>query len=204
MTTPTQTRPDQSQRRQTRRLVILMFLRLVLGVGVVLLVYALLPMGGDQWWSAVIPLLVIGTCVFTYVFVHGLRRIISGRHPAIEAVETMVLTILVVIVVFATIAVDIEAQWPGSYSEGLTKIDGIYFSVTTIATVGYGDITPVTEGARLATVVQMLANLAVLGLAVRLLTRALSRSQASRGSDHLLAVTQPPNSIQGSGTKEDQ
>ena len=90
---------------------------------------------------------------------------------------------LVVIVIFATLAVEIEAQSPGSYSEPLTKLDGIYFSVTTLATVGYGDITPVTEYARGVGIVQMLVNLAVLGLAVRVLTSALSRSQARRAQE---------------------
>ena len=92
------------------------------------------------------------------------------------------MTVLVVIVIFATLAVEIEAQSPGSYSEPLSKLDGIYFSVTTLATVGYGDITPVTQYARGVGIVQMLVNLAVIGLAVRVLTGCLAASQARRGT----------------------
>ena len=161
-------------------LVARLVLRLTLGVGVVLGAYALIPLGQDGWWSAALPSLIIGTAVFSFVFVRGLRGIVSAEHPAIRAVEALTMTVLVVIVIFATLAVEIEAQSPGSYSEALTKLDGIYFSVTTLATVGYGDITPVSQYARGVGIAQMLANLAVLGLAVRVLTRALSRSQDRR------------------------
>lgn len=158
-------------------------LRLILGVGVVLGAYALIPLGQDGWWSAALPSLIIGTAIFSFVFIRGLRGIVSAEHPAIRAVEALTMTLLVVIVIFATLAVEIEAQSPGSYSEPLTKLDGIYFSVTTLATVGYGDITPVTQYARGVGIAQMLANLAVLGLAVRLLTSALNRSQARRAKE---------------------
>ena len=162
------------------RLIVRLVLRLVLGVALVLGVYWLIPLGADGWWSAALPSFIIGTALFAFVFIRGLKGIVSAEHPAVRAVEALTMTVLVVIVIFATLAVEIEAQSPGSYSEPLTKLDGIYFSVTTLATVGYGDITPVSEYARGVGIVQMVVNLAVLGLAVRVLTRALSRSQDRR------------------------
>jgi len=162
------------------RLIVQCIGRVLLGVVLVLTAYWLVPLGSDGWWSAALPSFIIGTALFSFVFIRGLRGIVAAEHPAIRAVEALTMTLLVVIVIFATLAVEIEAQSPGSYSEALTKLDGIYFSVTTLATVGYGDITPVSEYARGVGIVQMLVNLAVIGLAVRLLASAVSRSQARR------------------------
>jgi voltage-gated potassium channel len=51
-----------------------------------------------------------------------------------------------------------------------TKIDAVYFTVVTLGTVGFGDITPATQVARLVVTFQIAFNLLFLGGAVRLLT----------------------------------
>lgn len=38
------------------------------------------------------------------------------------------------------------------YSEELTYIDALYYSAVSLSTTGYGDITPVTQGARLVNI----------------------------------------------------
>ena len=68
---------------------------------------------------------------------------------------------------------------PNSYTEPLTRLDALYFSVTMFATVGFGDITPVTELARVITVLQMLANLIFLGVVARVLFGAALDSRPS-------------------------
>mgnify|MGYP000620812646 CR=1 FL=1 len=57
--------------------------------------------------------------------------------------------------------------------EALDKIDAFYFSTTTLATVGFGDIVPVSSTARVVVTIQMLANLALIGVALRLLSRVV-------------------------------
>lgn len=51
-----------------------------------------------------------------------------------------------VLVVFVAFIVYIDR---GGYSEPLTFIDALYYSSVSLSTTGYGDITPVTQGARL-------------------------------------------------------
>ena len=46
--------------------------------------------------------------------------------------------------------------------EGLRPIDSLYFSVTTLATVGYGDFAPKTDAGKLFTVVYMLVGVGIL------------------------------------------
>lgn len=53
---------------------------------------------------------------------------------------------------------------PAFWPEPLSFIQSIYFSVITITTLGYGDITPVTETARLLSAVEALSGLVLIGL----------------------------------------
>jgi voltage-gated potassium channel len=59
----------------------------------------------------------------------------------------------------------------------------LYFTVTVFSTVGFGDITPKTDMARIVAMVQMLADLAVIAVVVRMIlgaaTRGVARIQGS-------------------------
>nr|WP_240107344.1 potassium channel family protein [Streptomyces sp. MUM 203J] len=48
------------------------------------------------------------------------------------------------------------ARAPGEFVGLETRLDALYFTVVTLATVGYGDITPQGQTARLVTIVQIL------------------------------------------------
>jgi len=62
------------------------------------------------------------------------------------------------------------------YAEGLSVLDSLYFSVTTLTTVGYGDIAPHTAAGKIFTIVYLISGislmLAFLNLAAR---RVISR-----------------------------
>jgi hypothetical protein len=47
------------------------------------------------------------------------------------------------------------------FLEGWTWIQSFYFSVTTLSTVGYGDLHPTTDGSRLFTAFYILAGVAI-------------------------------------------
>ena len=54
---------------------------------------------------------------------------------------------LLIVAVAILVYIDREA-----YSESLTFIDALYYSAVSLSTTGYGDITPVTQGARLVNI----------------------------------------------------
>jgi voltage-gated potassium channel len=76
------------------------------------------------------------------------------------------------------------AVWKGvsaaNFTQPLTKTDALYFTVTVFSTVGFGDITPRSEPARIVLIVQMLGDLAVLGAGVRVLLEAVRRGRQRR------------------------
>jgi hypothetical protein len=64
----------------------------------------------------------------------------------------------------------------------LTRTDALYFTVTVFSTVGFGDIAPKSEVARVVLIVQMLGDLAVLGAGIRILLGAVQRGRQRPGT----------------------
>jgi voltage-gated potassium channel len=61
----------------------------------------------------------------------------------------------------------------------LTRTDSLYFTVTVFATVGFGDINPTSQAARVLVTVQMILDLLVLGLGIRVFTSAVQFGRRS-------------------------
>ena len=74
-----------------------------------------------------------------------------------------------------------------------TKLDAVYFTVTTLSTVGYGDVHAVGQAGRLAVTLQIVFNLTFLAVAVRVLVGAAQRRLAERvdTGDPLPVITRP-------------
>ena len=158
----------------------LALVRVVLAAAFVLGAYAFMPTDAGNWWWAAIPMTLLGLVLFTIVFVRQLRKVSHADYPILRAVEALIFTVLLFLVLFAAVSVQLDAHTTGSYSESLTKVDGFYFAVTTMATVGYGDITPVTTTARVIGSIQMLGNLVLLGVAVRMIGKAVEQDGGGR------------------------
>jgi voltage-gated potassium channel len=64
---------------------------------------------------------------------------------------------------------------PGEFEGLATRLDAFYFTFTTLATVGFGDVHASGQAARLVVTVQIVFNLVVLALAAQVLVTALRR-----------------------------
>ena len=86
-------------------------------------------------------------------------------------------------VLFASTYFVLERLSAGNFSEPLTRSDSLYFTVTVFSTVGFGDITPKTELARLLVTGQMVVDVIILGLAIKVIVGAVrSRRPGTPGT----------------------
>jgi len=120
----------------------------------------------------------VGAVVVIVVLAVQARNILRSPYPRLRAVEALMTSGPLFIVLFAALHYVIGHVSPSSYTQPMTRLDALYFTVTTFATVGYGDLSPVSQTARLAALVQMLCGLFLVGVIAKLL---LGITQESRG-----------------------
>ena len=150
--------------------------RSMIAGAVVVAGYYLLPL--DVLKDAPIALsLVIGLLLLVANVAFQLYRIQLAKYPGIRAMEGLATTIPLFIVLFAASYYVMRGADASSFNADLTRTDALYLTVTVFSTVGFGDIAPVSETARLVVTVQMLLDLVVLGLGVRLFLGAVKMSQ---------------------------
>ena len=106
-------------------------------------------------------------------------RVRRAVHPLGEALAVMSMLVSFVIVGFAGgyYSMSIHSdQFPAIH----TRLDSLYFTVVTLGTVGYGDITPVGQGARAVVTFQILVNLSLIATLIRVLGRVATASRDAR------------------------
>lgn len=163
-------------RRATRALVVAALARTTLTVIGVLVVYYLVPLDRGFGPRTLVELL-LGLVAFGALVTWQVRGILRSDAPVLRAVESLALTIPLFLVVFAAVYVTLGSTDPGAFTEPLTRTDAVYFVVTVFATVGFGDIAPVSEVARALTTVQMVCDLLLIGLVLRVFLTAVNQSR---------------------------
>lgn len=158
--------------------VALSLVRTLLGLLVILWALSLVPESADAslWRPAAIVL--IGIATYGYLFRRQLRKIEHARFPAVSVIEALILTAAMFLAFFAGIYVMMSAANPNAFTEELDHFNAFYFALTVLATVGFGDITPVSSAARLACMVQMSIDIVFIAIMVRTLTGAAQKSMA--------------------------
>jgi voltage-gated potassium channel len=171
--------PDPSP-RAGRRVALLSIARSVLVSAAVFLGYALLPLSRPVDLVTVLWL-AGGLLTVAALVVWDLREIARSDHPRLRAVEMLATVVPLFLLLFSSVYFLMEQADAGSFSTPLTRVDAVYLSVTIVSTVGFGDITPVTQAARIVVTAQMLANLVLVGLVARVLLGAVQEGLRRQG-----------------------
>jgi len=174
---PNQEQPPSKRRRFIAGAV----LRGLVVTTVLVVLYYLLPL--DQPWDAGTAVrLLIGLLVFAGLTVWQVKAVAGSRYPAVRAFQTLGLIVPFFLLLFASTYFLMERDAAASFTQPLTRTDALYFSVTVFTTVGFGDITAKSETARVVLIVQMLADLALLGAGARVLLGAVRRGRQRSGT----------------------
>jgi Zn-dependent protease with chaperone function len=130
--------------------------------------------------AGTVTVLLVGIALITGSLVWQIRAIRVSPYPRARAMGTLLLTVPLFLVVFATVYYVMGRAEPTSWSEPLSRLDALYFAVTTFATVGFGDIHAVSEDARAVVTIQMIGDLVLIGLITRVVVRAVQEGLARR------------------------
>ena len=181
--TPAPAPPEQpSPGTVGRRPLLLGVARTLVTTAGLLAVYFTLPL--DRAFTAgTVVALAAGVLAVGLLVAWQVRMILRAPHPALRAVEGIALSLPLFLVLFATAYVQLSGTDPGAFTEPLDRVDGLYFVVTVFATVGFGDISPVSTVARLLTTVHMVGDLLLIGLVLRLFLAAVNRRRRTADPD---------------------
>jgi hypothetical protein len=159
--------PDADRSAQLRGLTWWALLRTATTVVVAGIAYFTLPFTGLDDLPTLV-LLLCGSVVVCAVCGLQVWWVLRSPHPVVRAAEGIAATTTVYILGFASLYTVLSQVGPEGFTEVLTRMGALYFSLTVFATVGFGDIAAVTDGTRAVVSAQIVGNLIFLALVVRL------------------------------------
>ena len=156
-------------------------LRVSLAAGVELALFYALPLD-DPDVSPLGFIALTATALAAILTVQSLA-ILRSPLPALRAIEALAASIPLLLLIFASAYVMLATGDSANFTQALSRSDAIYFSTTVLSTVGFGDISAVSETARLMVTAQMIIDLLVLGAGVKVLTGAAKLGREERTSN---------------------
>lgn len=178
---------DELPTPRRRQLMTIAAIRSFASVAVLVTAYFLLPFTRLLNGRLIVEF-AAGVLLVIIVLISQTVLTLRSGYPLLRSVEAMATSIPLFLVVFSTTHYLVNDLNPGSYSEPMTRFDALYFTVSTFATVGFGDITAISVPARFATLVQMIGGLVLIGVVARVLI-GTARLRESRRSSGQLPVT---------------
>jgi voltage-gated potassium channel len=160
-------------------------------------VYYFVPVPGRMREDSWAIMFFIGVTALAILIIVAIGRLLrAGENARIRGL-ILLLTLTVLFFSWADASV---ARLPDQIAELHTKTDALYFNVSTLATVGFGDVHPVGQLARAAVTLQIVFNLVFLGASVSIITgyfrERARRARTAHPAEH------PPDhgEARGSGT----
>ncbi len=155
-------------------------IRTIVGLVFIFWLLSLVPEESDPRVSIPVTLLLIGMAIYALVLRWQLKRVVKSERPGLVATESLILSAALFIAIFSAIYVIIEGDSPGSFTEPIDHFTAAYFTLTVLATVGFGDITAVTDTARFIVMMQMALGLGFLAVIIKVFTSAAQRARQAR------------------------
>ncbi|MFG2231579.1 potassium channel family protein [Streptomyces sp. NPDC048723] len=166
---------------QRRRVLLGHVLRSVFSVALLTALYYVAPLEGGFGIGTVLTL-AAGLVVFGLLTAWQITAVSHAQFPRMRALEAMATGVPLFLLLFSATYYLLAEQDPTSFSETLTRTDALYFTITTFATVGYGDIVATNQGSRVLVTSQMVADLILIGVIAKALVGAIRIGMHRRSS----------------------
>ena len=171
----TQLAPRLRQWRGARIVLRSVVLSVAIGIA-----YFALPMTSVLGAAGIVKL-IFGLIGLTALLAWQIRVIARSPYPLARAIEALAVFVPLFLAIFASAYYLMGQAEPSSWSEPLSRLDAAYFAVTIFATVGFGDITAVSDTARAVTTIQMISDIVLVGLAARVVVGAVKEGLRRQG-----------------------
>lgn len=155
-------------------------MRIAVGLVLIFIMMVLVPDNPDGSLVLAVLVAVGGIAVYVWFFNRQLKGVYRAKYPNLRASEALILVAVMFLAIFAVIYVLISEGNPESFTEPLDQFTAYYFALTVLATVGFGDITPVTTLARAVTMIQMTLDLAFIAIVVKVMGGAAKSALVKR------------------------
>lgn len=165
-------------------------------LALLLTAYFTLPLDGLGPSHPLLSWLLFGLAISVqgFLLLRQAIRVMTGAPKGRPAVS-IALLICLSLVIFATTYLAL-AKTPGQFDNLHTRIDSLYFTLVTLATVGYGDITASGQTSRVVVMIQILYNFIFLTAGASAFSRHLRNQVAIRAQER--ARRAPPEHPPGS------
>lgn len=160
------------------------WIRALGGITLMFVVYFIVPFGQHD---DPLPLYVAGSIAFLGIIAVGfligkqiLEIFASGGSARLAPLAVL---FAAAVLAFAAAFFMLERSDPGQVPGLDTRLDALYMSMVTLATIGYGDLHPAEQTARAVSCIQIAFNLVVVTLAVKTFSFGLQTRMRDRVAD---------------------
>lgn len=156
--------------------------RSIAALAIVMAIYYAAPIGASPSTTRLvvgIAGMLIGIAVLGWLIVAAIRRQLRA-DPATARIESLLILLYLVVAVFASGYLTLARSMEGSFVGMHTKTDALYFTVSTVATVGFGDVHASGQLARLLVTIQIVFDLVFVAALVAALSGGVRRRVAAR------------------------
>ena len=175
-------------------------LRDLASIGVALVVYFVIPVDFHADTGiighGVLSLVAIGLVGALVLWQVLLQVDDPGRR-----IDGLLLSMVVGVLVFALAFFRLHIEEPAQFFGMSTRIDALYFTMTTLLTVGYGDINAAGQTARVMVLLQMVFNVAVIATAASTLNSRVRENAARRAEARREALASAPDGAHRQGRR---
>jgi voltage-gated potassium channel len=164
-----------ASQRMSRRL-----LRSAATLAAAMVFYYFVPLPDEGLSIVGVLLFLAGLVALTCFVLVQVRHQLRAPDNESVRVNSLLVMLYLVIVFFSLAYVQIERMTPGEFAELETRTDALYFTVATLGTVGYGDVHPVGQMARIFATAQIVFDLVFVALLVSVFSNRVGRVVAAR------------------------
>jgi hypothetical protein len=145
--------------------------RLVVGCGLIVLAYFYLPLTREEVVhseATTVVIMLVAVVGMAFLVLLEVRNQIDYGED--RRIDRLVVAVVVVLVGFSLIFYLLNRAQPGQVAGLDTRLDALYFTLSTLSTIGYGDVHAAGQLARGLVVLQIVFNLVILTTAARLVS----------------------------------